>query len=100
MAKGYWIVRIDVTDPEKYQAYLEANTVPLKKFSARLLVQGGRYETIEGSSRPRNVVVEFPSYEAALECCRSPEYLEAAKVRVGAATMDLVVVEGHDGPQL
>ena len=25
MAKGYWIVRIDVADPEKYKAYLGAN---------------------------------------------------------------------------
>ena len=30
MAKGYWIVRVDITDPDKYKAYVAANAESLK----------------------------------------------------------------------
>ena len=99
MAKGYWIARVDVTDPEKYKAYVAANAVPLKKFGARFLVRAGRFENPEGASRTRNIVIEFPSYQAALDCWKSPEYQEAVKLRLPASTIDLVIIEGYDGPQ-
>ncbi len=99
MPKGYWIARIDVTDPERYKAYIAANAQPLKKYGARFLVRAGRFENPEGSSRARNVVIEFPSYQAALDCWRSLEYQEAIKLRQPASTGDLVIIEGYDGPQ-
>jgi uncharacterized protein (DUF1330 family) len=97
MAKGYWIARVDVADPEKYKAYIAANAGPLKKHGARFLVRSGRFENPEGSSRSRNVVIEFPSYQAALDCYKSPEYQEAIKLRAPVSTVDIVVIEGYDG---
>ena len=38
MAKGYWIVRLDVTDPQGYQAYIAANAEAFHKYGARFLV--------------------------------------------------------------
>jgi uncharacterized protein (DUF1330 family) len=99
MPKGYWIVRVDVSDPVKYKAYVEANAEPLKKFGARFLVRGGHFTNVEGTSRARNVVIEFPSYQAALDCWNSPGYQKAIKLRQLASTMDLLVIEGYDGPQ-
>ena len=99
MAKGYWIARVDVADPDRYKAYIAANALPFKNFGARFLVRSGRFENPEGSSRPRNIVIEFPSYEAALDCYKSREYQEALKLRVAVSTIDLVIVEGYDGPQ-
>lgn len=99
MPKGYWIGRVDIADPERYKAYLAANARPLAAFGARFLVRAGRFETPEGSSRSRNVVIEFPSYEAALACWKSPEYQQALKLRQPVSTIDLVIVEGYDGPQ-
>lgn len=99
MTKGYWVARVDVTDAEKYKAYVAANAEPFRKHGARFLVRAGRFENPEGSSRSRNVVIEFPSYHAALDCWNSPEYQEAIKFRLGASTIDLVIVEGYDGPQ-
>lgn len=99
MAKGYWIARADISDPERYKDYVAANAVAFRKFGARFLVRGGRFENFEGSSRARNVVIEFPSYEAALECWKSPEYQEAMKLRLPVSTLDLVIVQGYDGPQ-
>jgi len=45
------------------------------------------------------VVLEFPSYEAAMACYRSPEYAKAAAQRQSAADADLIVIEGYDGAQ-
>ena len=99
MAKGYWIARVDVTDPEKYQQYLGVNLTALSAYGARFIVRSGRFESPEGESRSRNIVIEFPSYEAACDCWHSPQYEEARRLRYGAALADLVIIEGYDGPQ-
>ncbi len=99
MPKGYWIARVDVTDQEKYKAYIAANAEPLKKYGARFLVRAGRSETPEGTSRSRNAVIEFPTYQAALDCWKSPEYQRALKLRKDVSTIDLVIIEGYEGPQ-
>ena len=99
MPKGYWVVRVDVADPEKYKAYIAANAEPLKMYGARFLVRAGRFENPEGTSRTRNAVIEFPSYEAAVDCWRSPEYQNARKLRQPVSTIDLIIIEGYEGPQ-
>lgn len=99
MAKGYWIARVDVADLERYKLYMAANAAPFRQFGARFLVRSGRFENPEGDSRSRNVVLEFPSYEAALACWRSADYQAAIKLRQPVSTIDLVIVEGYDGEQ-
>jgi uncharacterized protein (DUF1330 family) len=44
-------------------------------------------------------VIEFPTYAAAVECYRSPEYEKAMALRHGKSVMDLAIVEGYEGPQ-
>ena len=99
MPKGYWMVHADVEDMERFKAYVQANAEPLRKHGARFLARAGRCEVAEGKGRARNTVVEFPSYEAALDCYRSREYQAAIKLRLPVSTLDLVIVEGYDGPQ-
>jgi uncharacterized protein (DUF1330 family) len=99
MAKGYWIARVDVHDVEAYKAYVAANAAPIAKFGGRFLVRAGRFENPEGGSRSRNVVLEFPSYQAAIDCYRSPGYQAAVQIRLPVSTVDMVVIEGYDGPQ-
>lgn len=99
MAKGYWIAHVDVTDPDAYKQYVEANAEAFAKFGARFIVRGGTFEVVEGATRSRNVVIEFPDYEAALACYRSPEYQRALSFRKSASTGDIVIIEGYDGPQ-
>lgn len=96
MPKGYWIVRVDINDQEQYKAYMAANVEPFKKYGARFLVRAGRFENPEGTSRARNIVIEFPSYQAALDCWKLAEYQEAIKLRQPVSTMDLVVIEGYE----
>jgi uncharacterized protein (DUF1330 family) len=97
--KGYWIGRVDVTNPDGYKEYVAANAVPFRKYGARLLVRGGKFECMEGESRSRTVVIEFEDYETALACYRSPEYQRAMALRKGRAVADILVIEGYDGPQ-
>ncbi|MCB1481948.1 MAG: DUF1330 domain-containing protein [Rhodobiaceae bacterium] len=97
--KGYWVARVDVSDLDAYKTYVAANAAAFSKYGARFLTRGGTYESVEGTARSRNVVIEFPTYKAALDCYRSPEYETAMKLRLGASEGDLVIVEGYDGPQ-
>ena len=98
MAKGYWIGRVDVHDPEAYKKYVAANAVALEKYGAKFLVRGGAFENPEGNSRSRNVVIEFESYEKALACYNSPEYQNAIGFRTenGVSEGDIVIIEGYD----
>jgi len=88
-----------VTDPEGYKPYTVANQAPFGQFGARYLVRAGKNEVTEGKFRSRTVVMEFPSFDAALACYHSPGYQAAKKLRDGKAIGDLVVVEGYDGPR-
>lgn len=97
MRKGYWIVRVDITEPEPFKAYATANSEALKKYGARFLVRAGAFNVAEGATRARNTIVEFPSYQAALDCWNSPEYQSARSLRLNAAEIDLIIVEGYDG---
>jgi uncharacterized protein (DUF1330 family) len=99
MPKGYWIARVDVADLEKYKAYVAANAEPFKQYGARFLVRGGKFQNMEGSSRSRNVVLEFASYQTALDCWNSSAYQAALKLRRPVSTADVIIVEGHDEPQ-
>lgn len=99
MAKGYWMASGEVSDVEQYKKYAAANAIPFAKFGAKFLVRGGAFECMEGSTASRNVVIEFPSYEAALACYRSPEYQAAMALRKPVSKLNLIVIQGYDGPQ-
>jgi uncharacterized protein (DUF1330 family) len=99
MAKAYWVARVDVTDPETYKGYVASNGAAFAKYGGRFLVRGGPFEPVLGSSRERNVVIEFASYRDAVDCFHSPEYQAALAKQAGSAEVDMVIVEGYDGPQ-
>jgi len=99
MAKGYWVARVDVNNEDGFKPYAEANQAIFKKFGGRYVVRGGKFDGMEGSARSRNVVIEFKDYATAIACYRSPEYQENIKRRLPHSTVDLIVIEGYDGPQ-
>jgi uncharacterized protein (DUF1330 family) len=99
MARAYWIGRIDVHNPDCYRHYAAANPAIIKKFGGRFVVRSGKFEGLEGQRRAHNVVIEFPDYETAMACYRSPEYHENIKRRTPHSTAELVIIEGYDGSQ-
>jgi uncharacterized protein (DUF1330 family) len=94
MPKGYWIARVTVTEPDQYKLYAESAPLAFKKYGAAILARGGTFQQMEGDGRPRNVVIEFPSLQAAIDCYNSPEYQEAKAKRQGAGVAEIVLVEG------
>jgi uncharacterized protein (DUF1330 family) len=100
MAKGYWLALISVHDPDSYKHYMAALQDVLRKANARYVARAGQAEVMEGNARTRVVVIEFPSYQAALDCYRSPECAKVRALRAPpVADVDLLVVEGYDGQQ-
>jgi len=99
MTEAYWLVELDITDPEAYGLYVAANTLAFAKYGGKFLVRSGRYLVKEGAARERHAVIVFKDYETALACYESPEYARARALRKGASVADLVIVEGYDGPQ-
>ncbi len=97
MAKAYWVAHVDVSDPRIYEKYKAANASPFAEFGARFIVRGGDQEVREGTVRSRTVVIEFPSYEAAVACYDSPAYQAAFDIRKEVSIGDMVIVKGYEG---
>ena len=94
MAKGYWIGHITLTNHEKYEEYKAANAVAFDKYGCRFIVRGGQFECVAGTARDRHVVIEFDSYQKALECHDSPEYKTASLLRDTYSENDIIIIEG------
>lgn len=94
MAKGYWIVHIDVADATAYDVYRKAVAPFLAANHGAFLVRGGKAKLVEGALKPRHVVIEFPDYDTALAAYESEEYQAIKAIRLKAASGDGVVVEG------
>ncbi len=94
MPKGYIIGHITVRDPEAYKEYVTRDTPILNGLGGQFIVRGGESQVMEGETFQRHVVIEFPSYEAALAAYNDPEYQEVAEIRKRTADSVILVVEG------
>ncbi len=88
-----WIAHVLVTDDAPYARYAALATDAIREHGGVFLARGGRYVTLEGPDRPRNVVARFPSVEAAEDCYRSDAYQAALAHAKGAAVRELSIVE-------
>ena len=92
---AYVLVDCEVTDPAVYERYKQLAPPAIAKYGGRYLVRGGIMTHLEGTWRPgRIVVLEFPDTLAAKRFYDSPEYRAARELRAGAATMNIILVEG------
>ncbi len=96
MPKGYWIAHVTIDDIETYKLYQQANAAPFKEYGAKFLVRGGAQDVREGNVRPRSVVLEFPTIEAAYACYESKAYQAAKAIRDTISAGDLIIVEGYE----
>jgi uncharacterized protein (DUF1330 family) len=92
---AYLVVDIDVTNPEVYEEYKLLAPPAIAAYGGRYLARGGKSIALEGEWQPaRLVILEFESLERLQEWYDSPEYREARRVREGAASMQMVALEG------
>jgi uncharacterized protein (DUF1330 family) len=96
MPKGYVIARIDVTDPERYALYTAETPRLAARHGGRFIVRGGRHEAREGPARARNVVIEFPDFDAARAFYDDPDYQAILPHALAGSERELVLVEGAD----
>lgn len=92
---AYIIVQVDVTDPDRYEAYKSMVPPTLEPYGGRFLVRGGAVENLEGTWNPaRAVVIEFDSVDKAKAWWASPEYADAKALRQATANTEMIVVQG------
>jgi len=91
---AYVIGEIDVRDPATYDQYRKQVLATVQKHGGRFLARGGKGEALEGAAPKRVVMLEFPSYQRALEWYRSAEYAPLIKLRQQASEGRLLLVEG------
>ena len=93
--KAYWVsLYTKVENQKNLKKYSEVATPIIKSFGGIPLVRGGKHETFEGDDFSRTVVWEFPSYEKAIECHNSKEYLAGWDLAKNTTDRHMQVVEG------
>ena len=92
---AYIVIRVAVTDPDRFEEYKKIAPSIIEKFGGKLLARGGEVVSLEGPEENRRIVIiEFPSLETAKSFYHSAEYTAAIELRKGAAEFELIAVEG------
>ena len=92
---AYVIANVEVNDAAQYEHYKAAAEAAIAAHGGRYLVRGGASEVIEGAfPGSRFVVLEFPDLATAKTFATSADYAAAKVERAGAASMNMVIVEG------
>ena len=95
MSSAYIIANVDVSNPEQYESYKKLSTIAMQAHGAEVCVRGGNAESLEGSWLPsRLVILKFADREKAKSFYNSAEYAAARTARRGAATMQMILVDG------
>jgi len=95
---AYWISRCVINDPVSYKKYTDQVPGIIAKYGAKVLARGGKYQIMEGPEVfKRFVVLEFPTFESAVNCFQSEEYTAAASNRRnGAGIVENVIVDAGE----
>jgi len=93
---AYAIGQIEITDPERYQQYLEGFMPIFERYGGVLLaVTSGKTTVVEGSwGYPATVILQFPDRSAAERWLADPEYKALAEHRYASANTNLAIVDG------
>jgi len=96
MKKGYWVnVYRAIKDESALKAYAALAGPAVEAFGGRFLTRGAaNVEAREAGLPLRTVVVEFDSFEIALQARESEAYQKALEVLGTAAERDVRIVEG------
>ena len=94
MKKGYWIsLYTKIENQENLKKYAETVTPIIKSFGGMPLVRGGKRISYDGDDFIRSVIWEFPSYEKAIECHNSKEYLSGWDIAKDTTERHMQVIE-------
>ena len=92
---GYVIAQINMTNKEGFKVYAEQVPETIKKFGGKYVVRAGEYTSMEGKwDYTRNVIIEFPTYEKALEWYNSEEYKPIKQIRLDNSVSNGIIIKG------
>ncbi len=93
--KAYWVsLYLKIDNQENLRKYADTVTPIIKRFGGVPLVRGGSHKTFDGDNFVRTVIWEFPSYEQALKCHESKEYIAGWNLAKETTTRHMQIVEG------
>ena len=93
---AYLIAQIkDIKDNEVYKQYVDKVSPIVEKFGGKFLTRGGEFQTVEGTwEYTRNVLIEFPSYEKAVEWYNSEELKPVKQMRLDNSISNAIIIKG------
>ncbi len=95
MPLGYVVAQINVTDPQTYKSYIALVQPSIEAYGGEFLARGGKSVSYENEPfGDRNVIIRFPSFEAADNWYHSAEYADAKTIRMSASGSVQTIVEG------
>jgi len=95
MPSGYVVAQINMHNPEIYKSYIELVLPTIEAYGGEFLARGGKSISYEGEPvGDRNVIIRFPSYDAACHWYHSDEYAHAKSIRMSASTSVQTIIEG------
>ena len=92
--KAYIIGRGNITNEQKAEAYKPLAASANKKFGGKYLARGGKFINKEGAEYERNVIIEFPTYEKALEWYNSDLYKPLKELRQKGSEGNIIIIKG------
>ena len=93
--KAYWVsLYLKIDNQENLRKYADTVTPIIKRFGGVPLVRGGSHKTFDGDNFVRTVIWEFPSYEKALKCHESKEYIAGWNLAKETTTRHMQIIEG------
>ncbi|RAI93777.1 DUF1330 domain-containing protein [Algoriphagus yeomjeoni] len=91
---AFVIVEVDITDPEKYNAYKQLTPATVSAFGGKFVLRGNPVTVLEGEwDHERLVMLQFPTKEKAEAWYNSEGYQHAKSVREGAANAKFLLIE-------
>jgi uncharacterized protein (DUF1330 family) len=95
MSKGYWVTTYRKTkDPSKLAAYAQLAGPAVAAASGKFIVRGVADEVREQGLKERTVLIEFPTYEAAVAAYDSDQYKRALEALGDGVERDLRIIRG------
>jgi len=92
---AYIVATVRITDAEKFGEYAKAIAGLSEQHGGEYVVRGPITEVLEGDIDPseRVIVSRFPDAASARAYAQSPQYRAAAKLREGAGTVQMRLID-------
>jgi uncharacterized protein (DUF1330 family) len=92
---GYLIATVDITDPASFGEYVKGIEGLSASFGGEVMVRGQASEVLEGDMPTglRVIVSRYPDAAAAKAYLSSPQYQAAKQHRLGAAEVNMLLLE-------